>query len=233
MTVLLLAPTAREAAALARWEPLVCGAGEAASKTLEGRLMASRPTLVVLAGFCGGLDPSLAAGSVILCRRVTAPGAEEIEASRPQFEAARRALRARRRPFVSSRLLTMAEPVATRAEKRDLWNEYGAAGVDMETYAVAAAASAAGVPWLAIRAVADPAGMSLPRALRAWSPGTPERRVAALALRNPLDWPKYGRLALHARAAQRALRRTVGTALRAAAQAADVEEIPLVPHVPG
>ncbi|MCC6382410.1 MAG: hypothetical protein IT304_07860 [Dehalococcoidia bacterium] len=230
MTVLLLAPTAREAAALARWEPLVCGAGEAASRLLENRLATARPTLVLLAGFCGGLDPSLAPGSVVLCRRVTAPGAEEIEAPRAQFEAVRKALRAQRRPFVSARLLTTPGPVATRAEKTDLWNEYGAAGVDMETYGVAAAASAAGVPWLAIRAVIDAAGTSLPRALRSWSPGTTDQRVAAAALRNPLDWPKYGRFALHARAAQRALRRTVPVVLRAAAHAALVEDIPLVPR---
>lgn len=224
MKTLLLVPTDREASSLRQWNPLVVGAGDEARRAFEERLGRDRPGLVVVAGFCGALDPSLAAGSAILCRRVTAPGAEEIEPPVPLFEAARKALRARRRPFVSSRLLTMPGTIGTRAEKTDLWNEYGAAGVDMETYGVAAAASAAGVPWLAVRAVVDTAKMTLPGPLRDWVAGTPDRRVAAAALRHPLDWPAYVRLALQARSAQQALRRTVPVVLRAAAQAEAAEE---------
>ena len=57
-------------------------------------------------------------------------------------------------------LLDSAQAVTSIADKRILYEASSAVAVDMESYAVAAGA---GVPFVAARAIADPAGRPLPR----------------------------------------------------------------------
>ncbi|MBF6601111.1 MAG: hypothetical protein IVW36_11440 [Dehalococcoidia bacterium] len=183
----------------------------------------AHPTIVIIAGVGGGLDPSLASGALILGRRVLAEGRPELTPHPALFAAARSALQAGGIGFVSSQLLTAARPPATAAAKRDAWNTFGAAGVDMETYELAAALESAGVPWLALRSVLDTAASTLPAAVARWSAESDERQIARAALRTPRDWPAYLRLALELRASLRGLRRGVPV-LRAAF--ASIESLP-------
>ena len=205
---LIVAPTAREAAAFGPGA-IVCGAGSDAGDAVASRLHANAGAydLVVIAGVCGGLDPSLQPGSLILARRsISAASGEELAVDVPVFDALRRTLRTQHIPFVSSVLLTVERPVASVVEKTDLWNRYGAGGVDMETHVVATASIAAGVPWIAIRAVLDPAGVSLPASLRDWDANSDDRDIARAALRRPAEWLAYARLALGLRQSLAALR---------------------------
>lgn len=74
-------------------------------------------------------------------------------------------LPARRRWTVCSRpLLTVAEACVDPQAKEVLGRRFGAAALDMESGAVAAAAAGAQVPWLAVRAIIDPLQRRLPRA---------------------------------------------------------------------
>lgn len=223
--ILLVAPTPREASA-AGPAAIVAGAGRSAAETVDRLIAERRPDAVVIAGVCGGLDPSLSAGDVVLSRRVVAPDAEERLAPHGLREEARRALRRRGVRFVSSSLLTLAEPVASRSAKRDLWNTYGAAGADMETYGVVEAAEVRDVPWLALRAVLDDASHGLPPSLTEWA-GEDEREIARRALRRPGEWASYARLALAYRRALAALRIAVPAVLPALAPAQDIELTPL------
>jgi nucleoside phosphorylase len=216
---LLVAPMAREAAALGRGA-VACGAGESAAGGVSDYLREHPARLVVIAGVCGGLDPSLGPGDVVLGRRLVAPGAPDLIADSALFDAAKDALHARRLPFVQSLLLTVVAPVAKHAEKRDLWNTYGAAGVDMETYDIARAVEASGARWIAVRTVLDTASSSLPASLRDWSGTTSDRDVLRAALRKPGEWPAYVRLALAMRSALGSLTRTVPIIATAAAAAA-------------
>lgn len=226
MSILIVAPTEREARAIRGAR--VCGAGAGARAGLARLLETERPQAVVIAGWCGGLDPSLAAGDVILSRSVTAPGQAELRPRPLLLEAARRELRRRRGlRFVSSRILTVERPAAGRSEKVDLWNEFGAAGVDMETYALAAELEERGIPWLAVRVVLDPAGWGLPRSLAGWGSEGDERAALRRAFLRPWEWPAYARLASAVPRAERALRRAAVVVARALA-AAPVDEVPLV-----
>lgn len=204
MSALIVAPTRREAAACGP-EARVVGAGLNAAKALDERLSRGDVSLVLIAGVCGGLDPSLATGGLILCRRVVAPGRSELAPDSALFEAARRRLRTLGLPFISSVLLTVARPVGSLRAKTAFWNEYGAAGVDMETWLLARAAAGRGVPWLALRAVLDPATATLPHGLLAWRGENDERAIARHIALHPLDWPAYTRLALELRRALRSL----------------------------
>ena len=216
MHVLVVAPMERERAALPRWSAAtVCGVGSDAQGAVAAMLSGHRPDLVLLAGFAGGLDPSLPPGVTILCRESIDVDGHALAPSTEFNATIQAALHLRQQPFVRSRLLTIASPVTGSGAKRDLWNVHGAGGVDMETHGVARAASEAGVPWVALRVVLDPAQHSLPPSLAAWQSEEDERAIAVAALRRPLEWPGYARLGRDLYRARPALRRSVAISLRA------------------
>jgi nucleoside phosphorylase len=186
----------------------------------------------VIAGVCGGLDPSLAPGDVILCRRALAPQRAPLEPDAAVFGAARRRLQREKQSFVSSALLSGNRPARGVRLKTALWNEYGAAGVDMETYPLAELAAVGGIPWLAVRAVLDPAGASLPRSVLSWRGEASERALMRKVALQPLDWPAYARLGLNLHRALRGLSQAVVPVVDAAssALAARVEVLAPVPR---
>ncbi len=219
MKTLLVAPTRREAAVIGG-DVLVSGSAALARRGVTAALDERRPDAVLIAGVCGGLDPSLAPGALILARRVVSEGQPELAPDGALFEAARRALRASGLQFASSTLLTADRPLGTRREKTDAWNAHGAAGVDMETYGVVAAVQARAIPWIALRAVLDPAREALPRELLDWRGEDDERAIVRRIGRRPVAWPAYARLALQMRRALHALVRGVPAAADAIANVA-------------
>ena len=205
MSLLVVAPTPREARAIGP-DCHVTGAGEAGERALADLLREHQPDTVLIAGLCGGLDPSLGPGHLILAREALDERGEGLQPPPTTVTSARRALRNEGLRFVCSRLVTVRAPVATPDAKRDLWNEHGAAGVDMETAAFARVAAEHGAGWMALRAVIDPAMMSLPGSLHDWDGERGELATAlGIALR-PREWLGAGRLAAALRPALRALR---------------------------
>jgi hypothetical protein len=221
MKLLLVTPTQREAEALGNVS-LICGAGAQAKQRLGAYLAVNPVDAVLVAGVCGGLDPSLTPGSLILCRRAIGASGQEIIPDPLLYAAARRALRAGRAPFISSLLLSLPQPAGRRDEKRDLWNQFGAGGVDMETLALAEAAVEHGVRWLALRAVLDATGAVLPPVVREWRGEQDERRIAVRLARSPRDWAAGARLAWDLRTALAALRQGVPPVVRALSSVVDL-----------
>jgi adenosylhomocysteine nucleosidase len=80
-----------------------------------------------------------------------------------------RAAIAARCPVVGGRLLTSAAPIDAIAAKAHLFLETGAVAVDMESAGVAAVAARHGLPFIAVRVIADAAGDALPQAVVAAS----------------------------------------------------------------
>ena len=117
-----------------------------------------RPWLVMACGFSGGLDPSLVAGDLVIATGVRSPGRNTLLAPEPPRKTAVVALDGLRH-FEGE--LVSAASVVTADEKRSLAGSRALA-VDMETYSIAQAATEAGVPWLALRAIVDPLESSLP-----------------------------------------------------------------------
>ncbi len=101
-------------------------------------------------------------------------------------------------------LLGRDRPLAGAADKSARFAASAARAVDMESHGVARAAQAAGLPFLVVRAVADPAERNLPRAaLKAIGPDgrlKPFSALAAMYLR-PWESPALVRLAYETRLA--------------------------------
>ncbi|MBI3681755.1 MAG: hypothetical protein HY235_15345 [Acidobacteria bacterium] len=125
---------------------------------------------VISTGFCGGLEPALALGDVVVATEVrSALSAERFPAQAPA-----KAPSAFHGPVLS------IDRVATSAEEKRRLFDSGACAVEMEAAGVAGAASQAGVPFYCIRVVSDPADESLPLDFNACR--TPEGRLGRAAI---------------------------------------------------
>ena len=157
-------------------------------------------------GIAGGLAPGLAPGSLVIGESIVA-GEERYLAD----------LRWRGRVAAAlpqARLATIAgveRAAADRAAKQALHGATGAAAVDMESHIAARLAASRGLPFAALRAIADPDERDLPpAALLALKPdGSPDLRAVLLSLiRRPAQLPGLVSLAFDARAAFAALLRS-------------------------
>jgi adenosylhomocysteine nucleosidase len=139
------------------------GVGACALDARWDALAAGRPPgLVVSAGVCGGLDPDLGAGTLVVPERVLGPDGEVLIVS----PALRRAVLARVGGGDLARtLITSSEVVATQGLKAALRARTGAGAVDMESAAILRHAARSGIAALVLRAVSDTAAESLPAVL--------------------------------------------------------------------
>jgi nucleoside phosphorylase len=128
------------------------GGGGAARAIAE-----ERPRLVLALGFAGGLDPMLAAGDVVLATTVCDEVGDVYAPEPRELGAARAALA----PVAEGELVCTTEVAASIADKRALAAP-GRRAADLESGPIARAALRAGVPWIAVRAIVDPQGVSLP-----------------------------------------------------------------------
>jgi len=168
-------------------------AGAVSAKAYEDarNLVAQGCSALISFGIAGGLDPRIRAGSLILANEVIAPGGERYStdeaARRTLHDALDRSIHVSHAPLVGSDRVIMSVQ-----GKTNLHVDTGAAGVDMESHAVAKAAADAGIPFLVIRAVSDTADHPVPKAiLGALSPHGRRRpgRVLLNLLTRPLDLP--------------------------------------------
>lgn len=199
-----LAAEARVARA-AGFEALV-GAGDRMRTAAFVQGAVERADLLVSFGIAGGLAPELRAGDVVVSSDIVSA-----EGARPAAERSK-ALSARLAQeigAVEGRVLGAGEIVATAAAKHWAYRETGALAVDLESDIVARIAGAAGIAFLALRAIADAADRDLPPAALvplAKDGRAQLARVASALLRRPFQAAALMRLARDARTALAALR---------------------------
>lgn len=153
-------------------------------------------------GIAGGLDPSLLTGDLVAATRVRGPGGAY--AADPVWSAQLSRRCGARLGMVAGAAGVIGEP----ANKRLLRAATGALVVDLETEAAAAFATARGLPFAALRAVADTAEEVLPRAAAVGltPDGRPAAaRVALALLRQPRELPALLVVARRSRTALGAL----------------------------
>ncbi len=169
-------------------------------------------TALVSWGMAGGLDPSLAAGTLILPTEIVAPNGTAIQTSQLWRERLSAAV-ASHLPAVPGKLVTSTRAVGSVAAKAALFRQTGAAAVDMESLAVAEVALARHLPFLAVRVIVDRAGDGVPKSVTAAADAAGRlslwRLLGALTL-TPSDLVPLIRLARGYRAAGQALTAVAG-----------------------
>ncbi len=180
--------------------------------TLRARLAEAarlRPSLVISWGLCGGLDPRLRPGDLILGSELVSNERAVRTDEAVTLSLAQRLVGAGA-PVVVERLAASDAPVLSAAAKADLRRASGAAGVDMESLIAGRYALAQGIPFAIVRAVADPAERDLPPLVaKAVDPDGGINAVAVIGelIRSPGQFMRMCAAARDSRAAFRTLKR--------------------------
>ncbi|WP_448190978.1 phosphorylase family protein [Azospirillum sp. sgz301742] len=188
------------------------GADAERARALAEDLVAQGAAALVSFGLAGGLAQGWGAGALLLATEVRLPdGAVHAVDAAWRAEVLARARAAGVR-LESGTLACAARVLATPADKRALALCSGAVAVDMESHAVVLAARAACLPFLVLRAVADPWDVAIPPlALAGVGPDGRLRPLAVAAglARDPRHLPALLRLAGDSRAGLAALRKAL------------------------
>jgi adenosylhomocysteine nucleosidase len=167
-----------------------CGPGAAQAALLAAEAASAGAAGLVSWGLAGGLVPAAEPGAVVLPRRIlSAHGAPPLCADAAWQARLAEALRPRFR-LLEDDLLASHHVLGEPEEKTRAANETGAVAVDMESAGIAEAAAAAGLPFVALRVVADGAVDRLPPGIERWIDAHGDRRAAAVAgaAFRPAEW---------------------------------------------
>ncbi|WP_299393790.1 hypothetical protein [Pelagibius sp.] len=189
---------------------VVCaGADSARAVQLAEDLVAGGATALLSFGIAGALHPALDVGDLVLAESIRSPSGQD----HPCHDGWHRSLYARLNESASvlrsGAIYGSTETLLTVAQKSQAHAASACLAVDMESHAVAAVAARAGLPFLALRAIADTAGDALPalaaRAVTAEGKADWQAAVSGLA-RRPGDLPSMLRLAGRTRRALASLK---------------------------
>lgn len=189
------------AASPARATVLVTGMGRRNSElTVRAACSAHRPSLIITAGFAGGLNPALATGTVIF-------DADPETALQPALLAA---------GAIAARFHCADRVAVTSIQKQKLWHETGADAVEMESQVIRAICRELGVPAATVRVILDSASEDLPldfNDLMTDDMRVDGRKLALTIARSPGKIPALLALRKQTRAAANALAATLHKAL--------------------
>jgi nucleoside phosphorylase len=197
----------------------VSGANAVRAEEIAKEFLDAGAAAIISAGLCGGLDPKLKSGEIVLGERVVSAQGDIVIADR-RLSAAADKFRPRHVAIFGS-----DEIVESVEKKQALFRRYAAETVDMESHGAARAAAAANIPFIAIRAVADAYDRALPKAaLRAVTPsgGVNVMNVFVDCVKAPQQFEQIAMLGRNSGAATDALRRDFGGFLGAFLLALDL-----------
>ena len=179
----------------------VCGGigAESARRAAGAVIVRYSPALLISAGVAGALVPELSAGETIFPSTVV----DTQDGSRHETVIRDAALSG---SSLARTVLASYPEIASVAQKQQLAKSYGAHAVDMEAAAVARAAQAHNLSFLAIKAISDESNFELPEMLRFIRDGKfqTKRFILHLAVR-PWLWLKTIRLARNTQLASHSL----------------------------
>lgn len=185
----------------------VSGPGEANAAAAAAAAIEAGAGGLISFGLCGGLAPDVASGCLVLPNSILMSDGRRISVDQRW--------RARIAAAVEDDFMTDGRPLLAAAEIIDTpatkarAAASGAAAVDLESGAIAAAAAKAGLPFVAVRAVADAAGDALPAGIATWVDAKGRSRAAPFigAALKPINWPALVTLVRRWGTARRTLER--------------------------
>ena len=210
--ILLVCGLKFEASARATRDVLwACGDAQTVQSQLDGH--AERNVrMVVSFGLCGGLDPALRRGDIVLGTEVVSESAS-VAADSALTRALERRLRENGERPILGRIAAAEAPVLTREAKTRLRSATGAVAVDMESMAASQFARKKEAPFVMLRAVSDAHDRNLPPLVLAAvdaAGGIKHGKVIRELIRSPKQIHGLVHAARDSGAAMRALRRCMG-----------------------
>jgi adenosylhomocysteine nucleosidase len=115
---------------------------------------------IAIIGLSGGLSPGLAPGALLVADRIVENGSPTAPPDRSWSDRI-----ARQEGVSAATLVTVDRILCTPRSKMELWaglSQDRPAAADLETAAIVSVAASHGVPFVAIRAISDPAEEALP-----------------------------------------------------------------------
>jgi adenosylhomocysteine nucleosidase len=189
------------------------GVGATAARAASSALLAAGARALVSWGSAAGLTDSASPGTVIIATRVLTPGGPEWHPTPSWADAVAQSL-GNAVPVMRGSIACPTQVLRTPEEKRAL-GRGDVVAADMESAAVADAAERAGVPWIAVRAVADAVDTTVSQSVSAAIDASGRvgmLRLAGALVRNPRDIMSLPPLARAFEAALAALRIVAGRA---------------------
>ncbi|HMA14928.1 MAG: phosphorylase [Bacteroidota bacterium] len=190
---------------------VLCAGASSQRASVQARQLVDLGVEALLSfGLAGALDPALTSGDLVVALQVRNDGGELHPCDAGWQEALHAALVETQTPCRRGGILGSARLWRRPADKRSLFAATDCLAVDMESGAVAAVAAEAGLPFLAVRAIADRADDALPALVEhAVKPdGMPAvGRTLAAMLKSPTQIPSTLRLARRSNLALASLRR--------------------------
>jgi len=192
---------------------IVCTGARSGRATVLSRFLIEDGCDALLSfGMAGGLVPELRAGDVIVADAIVTPDQERLIPN-PRWRQLISDSLIGKHKVISGTLAGVDQAVLTPAAKSQLHHSTGCLAVDMESHEVASVAQQANVPFLAVRAVSDPADQAIP----AWMASLIGEngqlqygKVISGLISHPGDITRLPRLSRDSRAALEALRRVAG-----------------------
>ena len=147
------------------------GAGADNAENAANLLIQQGATHLISWGCAAALSPNLQSGDLVLADTVIAHDGEHIELDRSYHKQLKSVLEKlsveskTRFALHQGALLESKDLVAKSSDKQQRYQQTRAVALDMESAAVAKVAKQHNIPFLAIRAIADPVSMDLPEAV--------------------------------------------------------------------
>lgn len=196
------------------------GMGQKNAGAAAELLIAKGASQLISWGCAAALEPSLQAGDLTLADRLLDAENKEIRVN-PNWLSHTQAVfaetfkdRRKQQTTLHTGLLTESGTVVTSGKaKKQLYSFTGALALDMESSAVAKVAQHHGLPFLAIRAIADTAGMGLPEAVVYATNADGEVAIGKLLgylLLHPAQLPSLIKLGLYFNKAKQTLKQAAG-----------------------
>lgn len=188
---------------------VLSGSGiERATRATEWAIDEFSPEAIIAFGFCGATGEHGRSGDIVIAAHVIdLPGtpfewsineiADSLGPERTLLLAARTAVEIAGLDYHHGTVVTVSKVATTSGMKRWLGEALHTTAVDTETHAVAAAATAAGIPWISALSVLDEWDFDIPKIIDRVGSGPRERGITAYIRylsRSPRQLPNLIRL---------------------------------------
>jgi adenosylhomocysteine nucleosidase len=188
---------------------VICsGAGAENARKAAETLVSNGATHLISWGCAAALSPELKSGDLTLADSLLDAQHVQININSTWLAQVKTSL-AKSLSVHTGTLLESLQIVALSSEKKQLHTETNAIVLDMESVAVAKVAAEKNLPFLAIRAIADPVTMDLPKAVSVAMNDNGKVLISPLLkylLLHPSELPSLIKLGLHFSAAKKTLK---------------------------